>query len=140
MTFLHFSCVTLTFLKKKKLQNLVHIVFSILQCTGILFAFENVSNIYQFGGYMIFLVIRIENYRALIVFFDQKKQMTTKYFENVSRILIRKAADFSYCSHNDDFLSLGHLKIFRSTCVRVYVGTTKFPQFALLLFKTAHRT
>ena len=97
--------MTLTFLKKKKLQNLVHIVFSILQCTGILFAFENVSNIYQFGGYMIFLVIRIENYRALIVFFDQKKQMTTKYFENVSRILIRKAADFSYCPHNDDILA-----------------------------------
>jgi len=61
MTFLYFSCETLTYLKKKKLQNLVHIVFSILQCTGILFAFENVSNIYQFGGHMVFLVIKIEN-------------------------------------------------------------------------------
>jgi len=40
--------------------------------------------------------------------------MTIEYFENVSRTVIRKTADFSYCSHNDDFLSLGHLKIFRN--------------------------
>ena len=59
--------------------------------------------------------------------------MTTEYFENVSRILITKAADFSYYSHNDDFLSLGHLNIFRSTCVPLYAGTTKFTQSALLL-------
>ena len=119
MTFLHFSCQTLT---NKNLHNLVQ-VFDFTKKTGSF-------SLYQFWGNMF---IKVEKSKALTASFDQKKQIATKFFKNASSIHFRNAADFSYCSHNIDFLSLGLLKIFRSTCVRVYAGTTKFPPSCIVL-------